>query len=300
MAAHPSGRAAAVYGASVLPLRDENPIDRVPLVTLLLIVACGAVFLFAQRPSSTETIRLGDDVLEVPNDLAFAWRYAVVPCEIVEGRPLLTSEIERTIIGGDSSACERDDATSSIGSPAFAPGKPVLLALVSSLFLHGGIAHLGLNLWFLWIFGNNIEDRLGHLAFGLFYLAGGIAATVGHIAAQPSSTVPVVGASGAIAAVMGAYLVWFPNAPIRTVVFLVLVDVRARWFLIAWFVVQFFTGPDAGVAWIAHVVGFVYGAVLGLAVRRTTWDRTGGAGHGPYPHPTDYVPGIAHDAERWR
>jgi len=87
------------------------------------------------------------------------------------------------------------------------------------MFLHGGLMHLGGNMWFLWVFGNNIEDRLGHVLFGAFYILGGIFATIAHYLVQPSSTVPVVGASGAIAAIMGAYAVWFPDAPVRTLIF---------------------------------------------------------------------------------
>jgi membrane associated rhomboid family serine protease len=117
------------------------------------------------------------------------------------------------------------------------------------------------------VFGNNVEDRLGHVAYALFYLSGGVVAAVAHIAASPDSTVPVVGASGAIAAVMGAYLVWFPNVKVRTAVimfFITLVDIPAKWVLGFWFVLQFFTSPNAGIAWVAHVGGFAFGAVVAL------------------------------------
>ena len=111
----------------------------------------------------------------------------------------------------------------------------------------------------------------------------------------------MVGASGAIAAVMGAYLVWFPNAPIRTIVIFVLRDISAKWFLGIWFVTQFFTGNESGVAWVAHVGGFAFGVLIGLVVRTTDygtrrinrsddpleWDNTGGVGRGPLPHPLD-------------
>jgi membrane associated rhomboid family serine protease len=166
------------------------------------------------------------------------------------------------------------------------------------MFLHGSIIHLAGNMLFMWVFGNNIEDRLGKARFVVFYLAGGLVAAAAHFALNPSSTVPIVGASGAIAAVMGAYLVWFPDAPVRTLVlffFILIVRIRAKWLLLVWFIMQFFTDPNSGVAWGAHVGGFVFGALVALLIRTSrpaqramfrpayepsgTWDNTGGAGY---------------------
>lgn len=274
----------------VLPLRDENPTTRTPIVTLALMAICIGVYFLAQAGlDGTEQITFDDQRVEIDSELRFSLEYAAIPCEIIEQRPLTLEEIRATYGNGATSNSNDAACAAMPTGPALFDAKHVIVAMVSSMFLHGGLAHLGFNLWFLWIFGNNIEDRLGHALFAVFYLAGGIAATIGHIATQPQSTIAVVGASGAIAAVMGAYLVWFPDAPIRTLLFLVLVDIRARWFLMAWFIIQFFTSPDAGVAWVAHVAGFAYGVILGLVIRRRTWDPTGGAGRGPYPHPTDYV-----------
>jgi len=141
-----------------------------------------------------------------------------------------------------------------------------------SMFMHGGLLHLGGNMLFLWVFGNNIEDRLGPVRYLLFYVAAGIAATAVHIALQPNSTVPVIGASGAIAGVMGAYLIWFPNAPVRTLVFLgffaFVPRIAAKWLLLLWFFSQFLINPNEGVAWGAHVGGFVFGALIAFALRR--------------------------------
>ncbi len=270
----------------MLPLRDENPTERTPIVTVLLILACVGVYLFAQAGlDGLSEVATPVGTVQVDSELRFNLEVAAIPCEIVSQRPLTIEEIANTYgPGGIDTACSNEPT-----GHAFFPDKRVMLAIVSSLFLHGGLAHLGFNMLFLWIFGNNIEDRLGHVAFAVFYITGGVVATVGHIMTQPTSTVAIVGASGAVSAVMGAYLVWFPDAPIRTLVFLVLVDIRARWFLLAWFVLQFFTAPNSGVAWIAHVGGFVYGVMMGLLIRRRTWDRTGGVGRGPYPHPTDYA-----------
>jgi membrane associated rhomboid family serine protease len=183
----------------------------------------------------------------------------------VEGRPLGIDEVADTFSAGDDTAC----ADGGAGTPLY-PGKSVLLAVVTSMFLHGGLLHLAGNMLFLWIFGNNIEDRLGHLRYLAFYLAAGVVATLAHIAVQPDSTVPVVGASGAIAGVMGAYLVWFPKARVTTLfIFFVILfrQVQARWVLGIWFLSQFLVNPNDGVAWMAHVGGFVFGALVALLVR---------------------------------
>lgn len=145
---------------------------------------------------------------------------------------------------------------------------------VSSMFLHGGWLHIIGNMWFLWIFGDNIEDILGHLQYLVFYLLCGLAAATAQIALNPGSWVPTIGASGAIAGVMGAYLVKFPHARIRALVFIFVlfttVELPAAWFLLYWFVLQLFQGAGAlenarasqGVAWFAHVGGFIAGIAL--------------------------------------
>jgi membrane associated rhomboid family serine protease len=135
---------------------------------------------------------------------------------------------------------------------------------------------------FLWVFGNNVEDRLGHVPYLLFYVASGIVATLAHVGVDPSSTIPVVGASGAIAGVMGAYLVWFPNVPILTAFFYILIllrEIKAKWLLGFWFVLQFFTSPNDGVAWVAHVGGFVFGVLVGLLLRPSEPERVAPAGY---------------------
>ena len=152
---------------------------------------------------------------------------------------------------------------------------------VTSMFLHAGFAHFAGNMLFLWIFGDNVEDRMGHLGYALFYLAGGIAASATHVLANPSSIVPVVGASGAIAAVMGAYMLLYPGARIATLVivfiFVRTVEVPAFLWLGLWFVFQLVAsgvqsaGNDhGGVAVFAHLGGFAFGAalVLLLGLRR--------------------------------
>jgi membrane associated rhomboid family serine protease len=270
----------------VLPLKDENPTQHKPVATLAIILACAAIYLLWQPTPTAETAA----------DLRFTFERAAVPCEVVEGRPLTVDELRATYQLGRIEACD----VGSPDSPAGFPDKSVWLSVLVSMFLHGSLLHLGGNLLFLWIFGNNIEDHLGVPRFVAFYVVGGVVATLTHVALNLDSTVPMVGASGAIAAVMGAYLVWFPDAPVRTLVmflFITLVRVRARWVLGFWFVLQFFTSPNSGVAWAAHVGGFVFGVVVGLAVRtipglrnlmwrrafrrpeRRAWDPTGGAGY---------------------
>jgi membrane associated rhomboid family serine protease len=152
-------------------------------------------------------------------------------------------------------------------------GAPPYLTLVTSLFLHGGWVHLLGNMLYLWVFGDNVEDLMGHGGYLLFYLIAGVIATLTHVFLNPTSTLPVVGASGAIAGVLGAYLVLFPRARILSLVplgyFLWTARVPALFFLPVWFLMQFLTGlasihRDVPVAWAAHVGGFIAGLLLVL------------------------------------
>ena len=163
-------------------------------------------------------------------------------------------------------------------------------SVVTSMFLHGGWLHFLGNMLYLWIFGDNVEDRLGHGRFLLFYLGCGATAALGQAATNPSSVVPMVGASGAIAGVMGAYFVLFPYSRVLTAVFIVffmdLIEIPAIFFLGIWFLMQFFSGvgslgagaASGGVAFWAHIVGFAVGALTGAwwrtaeSSRRERWD----------------------------
>jgi membrane associated rhomboid family serine protease len=147
-------------------------------------------------------------------------------------------------------------------------------AILTSMFLHGGWLHVLGNMWFLWIFGDNVEDLLGHAKFLLFYLMCGVAAALGQVFTSPFSTVPMVGASGAIAGVMGAYMIKFPRARVLTLVFIFIfittLEIPAPIMLAYWFVIQLFSGlgsisahmSQGGVAFFAHVAGFISGIVL--------------------------------------
>lgn len=155
------------------------------------------------------------------------------------------------------------------------PDQLNLVTLATYMFLHGGWLHLIGNLWFLWVFGRNLEDSMGSLRFLAFYLACGLAAAVVHVIANPYSRVPTIGASGAIAGVMGGYLLRFPKTYIDTLiplfVFITRMSIPAPFFLIYWAVIQFFSGlgsigdadyTGGGVAWFAHVGGFAAGMLL--------------------------------------
>lgn len=168
------------------------------------------------------------------------------------------------------------------------PARLQLTDLVTSMFLHGSLFHLLGNIWFLWVFGDNVEDILGHWQYLFFYLACGIAAALAQVAVNPDVRVPTIGASGAIAGVMGAYLVKFRHAKILTLVFVLLIftiELPASWLLIYWFVLQFFSGLGSvvesnvshggGVAWFAHIGGFLAGLALIyiLRTRPIYWRR---------------------------
>jgi membrane associated rhomboid family serine protease len=224
----------------VIPLRDANPVRRRPVVTLAIMAACFAVFGLELGAQAAG----GEAGLE-----AFFRAYGVVPVDLLDavdhGRWL---------------------------------SMPVL-TLISHQFLHGGWLHIGGNMLYLWIFGNNVEDRLGRLGFLLFYLAGGVVAALTQVAIDPASDVPLVGASGAIAAVLGAYFVLFPRARVLSIVYVVvffqLIEVPAVFVLGLWFLLQVIDGLASlgaidivgGVAIFAHIGGFVAGMLAGLLLR---------------------------------
>lgn len=223
----------------MFPLRDENPTELTPVVTVGLVATCVAAWILLQGG--------GLSAAELEASVC-AW--GAIPAELT-GAPLT---------GGP---CRADG----IGWPA----------LLTSMFMHGGWAHILGNLWFLWIFGNNVEDALGHARFAVFYLACGVAAGAVHVASDPGSALPMVGASGAISGVMGAYLVFYPRARIRTllvlVVLLTVVDVPAFVYLGYWFLLQaasarFDPGMGGGVAFWAHLGGFGAGVLLAPLLRR--------------------------------
>jgi membrane associated rhomboid family serine protease len=252
----------------VIPLKDYNPTRRFAFVTFLIILICVVIYVFVQPVGKapvfeSDTNKAQNDMTE---ELKFDLYNAAIPCEVVTGEPLSRDEIQRTFVGNDTNACERNDT-----SPPLYPDKNIYLAILFSMFFHGSWLHLLGNMLFLWVFGNNIEDTFGVAKYVVFYLAAGLFAAAAHIAVQPHSTVPIVGASGAIAGVMGAYLVLYPNVRIRSLILLGFIimfrDISAKWMLGIWFLLQFFTAPNSGVAWMAHVGGFAFGMAVGLVYK---------------------------------
>src|SRR5882672_3345488 len=219
----------------MIPLRDRNPSGSFPAVTLLLILVNVFVFIYE--------VQLG------PAVQAFLARNALVPAAV-------TGSLR-------------------YGSISWAD---TVAPFFTSMFLHGGWLHLISNMWFLWIFGDNVEETLGPVRYLLFYLLWGLAAGLTQYAVQPQSTLPTIGASGAIAGVLGAYAVLFPGARIVTLVpvffFLQILELPAVIMIGYWFVLQILSGTVAalspmqgGVAWWAHVGGFLTGIVLVLLLR---------------------------------
>ncbi|HEX2578152.1 MAG TPA: rhomboid family intramembrane serine protease [Aquihabitans sp.] len=254
-----------------LPFRDDLPTRSFPWVTVALIVVNVVVFLFVQ-PSAyqnapdTASYDAGEFRRE-REGVEFSLRYGAVSCELLTAEPL----------------ADRPDRCEDVPPPSVTPdGKSVYLALLTCMFLHGNLAHLAGNMLFLWVFGNNVEDRLGRARHLALYLLGGIAGTLGYAAVNQDAAVPLVGASGAIAAAMGAYVVFHPRGRILSAIVTAafqVVYVPAVVVLGLFFVTQFLT-PDNEVAWEAHVGGMVAGFVGALALsqlpsvkRRRAQDR---------------------------
>jgi membrane associated rhomboid family serine protease len=261
----------------VLPLKDENPTVRPAVVTLGLI-AINLFVYFGVQPHSGSSA-----------DQTYLYKYAAVPCEISKGHPVVAEPAFSPVT---TTSCAVRASNIEVPRELF-PHKNVYLAVLFSMFMHGSIAHVGFNMWFLWIFGNNIEDRMGPIPYLIFYLVAGVIATAAFVALNSNATVPLVGASGAIAGVMGAYLVWFPRARIWSLIGFFPLYLPAVFVLGLWFVLQFATNPNQGVAWQAHVGGFVFGALVALFTRPlfpprqprlpVPYDDYGGGFRGGYP-----------------
>ncbi|MGA7227291.1 MAG: rhomboid family intramembrane serine protease [Acidimicrobiia bacterium] len=234
----------------MIPLRDPSTTRVKPVITVLLIlVNLGVFFLIQSRGTAAD-------------QQALIYERAAIACEVTKGSPLNIEEIV-------TERCPLPDSPSEVPFP----DKNVLLAILVSMFLHGGVTHVLFNMWFLWIFGNNVEEAFGHLGYLSLYLLGGLAGTVAYVFGNPDSTIPLVGASGAIAVTMGAYTVLFPGNRIISLVGWFILPVPAVVFLVLWFLTQFGLGGTS-VAWEAHVGGFVFGALVSLLFRQRLLRRT--------------------------
>lgn len=214
----------------MIPFKDDNPTERYPVVTIGLIVFNILVYVYQ--------LSLGR------GQERFFFQMGAIPYEI----------------------------THMVDIPPFAL-LPVPLTLVTAMFVHGGLMHLGGNMLYLWIFGDNVEDAMGRFRFLLFYLLCGIAASILHIVVDPNSKVPMIGASGAIAGILGAYLLLYPRARVYTLIFffffIQVIRLPALYVLGFWFLLQILYGlpslggiSSGGIAWFAHIGGFVAGMIL--------------------------------------
>lgn len=223
----------------MIPLRDDNPTNTTPFVTVILIAACTLVFFYqiSLRPQAGQR---------------FVYQYGAIPA-VIFGQEAL---------------------------PLKVMALPVSITLITSMFLHGGLMHLIGNMLYLWIFGNNIEDAMGHIRFIFFYLLCGVIAAMSHALFDPGSVMPMIGASGAISGVLGAYLLLYPRAHVLVLIPLGFLFWRmyvpAGLVLGFWFVLQLLSGAASvgrgggGVAWFAHIGGFLAGMVLiGFFKRRS-------------------------------
>ncbi len=266
----------------VLPVHDANPTRRTPVVTYLLIAVNVVAFLLS--PVATHVLG-GSQAAAQCRQVAFFDKYAAEPDEVLTNRQQPT---------GATGAVGRDPQTGQVGCVEQRPApfsKVPALSVLTAMFLHGGWLHLLGNMLFLFVFGNNVEDRLGRLRYLAFYLGCGYVATYGFSLFDPSSTSPLIGASGAIAGVLGAYLVLFPRAKVWSLLtFFFFLPVRLPAWLVlgSWFLLQYvyFRGAGladgSGVAYGAHVVGFVVGALLVIPLRGSGRQQALRPRFGPY------------------
>ncbi len=248
----------------MIPLKDDVRASRRPYVVYVLIAMCLGVFLLQLTQAPQESSNSA-------RESSIELDYGMVPLRFEVDSLPSTVNFEYEVQG------PMGPETEYVRITVDAPAVPNWLTILTCIFLHGGWMHLIGNMWFLWIFGDNIEDRTGRFGFVVFYLACGAAASLAHLFASPGSPVPTIGASGAIAGVMGCYLVLYPRAKVLTLVplFVIMYSMvlPAFLFLGVWFGLQVYQGYSStggtggGVAWWAHVGGFVVGVLAGVLLR---------------------------------
>jgi membrane associated rhomboid family serine protease len=248
----------------VIPVHDLNPLRRTPWVTWALIAINVVVLLLTPGmiPGNTSPA-----VTACRQD-AFDYQYGAIPRELVKDRPLRIVPTGRAVVTPSGPACVA-------GPPPY--HKNPVLSVLTAMFVHAGWLHLLGNMLFLAIFGNNVEDRFRKIPYLIFYLVSGYVAAYGFAIVHSSSATPLIGASGAIAGVLGAYLALYPTARVWSLVpFLFFIPLRIpAWVVLGlWFVLQWAysvggVAGTGGVAYVAHVFGFIFGLLVGLAVRAT-------------------------------
>jgi membrane associated rhomboid family serine protease len=255
----------------VIPLRDDNPTSRFAIVTFAIIALNVLAFVLWEPTFATGQ----EGEIRQQN---FFFCHAMIPYEVTHGETLDqggADAAEAIAKGFNLSLADARQFQREYGQVC--SGKAWWQSIFIAMFLHGGWLHIGGNMLFLWVFGNNVEDKIGRIFYFLFYIAGGLAATLAQVAVGPNSVVPNLGASGAIAAVLGAYLVMFPRRRVLTLVplLIILIPFYVPAFVVLglWFVLQLFNGvasmgtqvnAGGGVAFFAHVGGFVFGLAMAL------------------------------------
>jgi membrane associated rhomboid family serine protease len=264
----------------VIPLRDNLPTDRFPVVTLTIIVINFLVFLFLQGPSFS--LSSGQEVDSKP-----IVEYGAIPYRITHpGKQCALGVIPTQFgTGVAEPVCEGTNEYRQAVQIEKISQPPAFLTIITSMFMHGGWLHIVFNMLFLWIFGNNVEDSMGRVRYAVFYLLAGIVAGLTQVAVSPDSQTPLVGASGAIAGVLGGYALLYPRARVLTAVFvffIFFVEIPALVMLGIWIFLQFLpavgqlaspnVGSQGGVAYFAHVGGFLFGlaAIKLFAQRRSS------------------------------
>ena len=248
----------------MFPIRDNVPSRTTPFVNYSLLAACVLVF-FTQLQVGREEASLVERYGMIPSRITDPGRIVEIPERRIERQRKIVPARRGPQVVDVPVVVETKRIAAESAVPPW-------MTLLTCIFLHGGWMHIIGNMWFLWIFGDNVEDCLGHLGYLLFYVGCGIAASLAHLLLNQSSMLPTIGASGAVAGVMGAYFLLYPRAQVLTLIpifiFLHMVVVPAPLFLGIWFVIQFFQGTAAitsmqtGVAWWAHIGGFAAGVAV--------------------------------------
>jgi len=258
----------------VFPIKDNIPVDRTPVVTIALIAINVIAYLLSTRhggsiisgPVNSEVIHYGA--------IPYAFTHLGQHCGVLSNA--LQPGIPACQVGAGQVI-----ADGHVGAGSLQSQVPTIETTFTAMFLHANILHIAGNMLFLWVFGPNVEDAVGRVQYLLFYLVGGLAALGGQILVGPNSTAPTLGASGAIAAVLGGYILLYPRARVLTLVFIVffvtVIELPAMVLLGIWFVLQIVygyanlvnpTGGGGGVAYFAHVGGFLFGLLLIRAIAR--------------------------------